>query len=323
MFIPGTNTISKRAKASFFLVPFFIMLIMLTSCEDFFLSEAENIDIPGSEPQLAVFSFISPQDSLIKVYAEWSRPYSQHPSQDETLGGDADVYIAKKGEDFVPLTWDSELKAFTVLGSVFPVEAGFEYVLKVESHTGVQVEAECFVPGFEVAGVEIGQPEIGNDEYGDRVIRYDWLVAAPGDGKERYFRSATTLYSCTNWNNNPDEPYCYNNPIWLERGNELFQDDTGDSYAFRAEYWGYFDMGGDNPGNPNDLEQTDSIFVHVLQTDYNYYRFHQSVENYYYHDDDFPFSEAVHIYSNVDGGLGTFGGFNGMKYLVIASVQEK
>jgi hypothetical protein len=286
------------------------------------------VKIPGSEPQLVVYSFISPQDTIIKVYVEWSTPYSQDPREDNPMGGNADVQLARKGENFVQLSYDEELRAFTILAADFPVEAGNEYVLKVESHTGESVEAECFVPAFEVAEVVVGQPEFFNDQYDNRMLRYDWSVTAPDDGKERFFRSASSASICLYYDPeiNPDTPFCDNYQIWLDRGKEFFQDESGDTYAFRAVFWGSIDLDGSNPVDPNnpyEPQRIDSIFVYVLQTDYHYYRFHQSVENYYYYDDDFPFSESVHIYSNIKGGLGTFGGCNKMRYLVAATFQEE
>lgn len=302
-----------------------IFIVLFSSCEDFFISEADQSRIPGSEPQLVIYSYISPQDTLIQVNVFRSKPYSQDPGQYIPVNGDADVYLAKKGENFVQLTYDDELKAFTIIPDDFPVEAGNEYLLKVESHIGEYAEAECFVPEYEVNEVIISQPELTTNPYGEMIIRYDWTIVPENDDKEKYFRSLTTLKTCIFYHDEDleDLSFCEYRTIWLERGNEFFQDKNGESYSFRVGYNGsfYFDGGGQDYYYGS-YDRFDSIFVHVFQTDYHYYRFHQSVENYSYYGDDFPFAEAVHIYSNINGGLGVFAGLNGRRFPVLTTQQQ-
>ncbi len=310
----------RNYSLSLFLVA--LMILIFTGCEDFFLSEAENVDIPGSEPQLVVNSFISPQDSLIKVYVHRSIPHTIASDEVPPVNGNADVYIAPAGGEFIQLSYDYNLKAFTVSATVFPVEAGNYYQLKVESFGGEMVEAECFVPEYGVENVAFEDVRIINDNWGGMEMLLGWTVKPSKTNEINYFRTGGFVrsYQVNNYGNN-DTVFVGSQELWLERGNEFFTDEEGALYNFKGEFYGWWNFNGSS-GQNETYQTIDSVFVFVLQTDFPYYRFHQSVEDYFYYGDDFPFAESVHIYSNIVGGLGAFGGYNKKNYMIRAFTPE-
>jgi hypothetical protein len=97
--------------------------------------------------------------------------------------------------------------------------------------------------------------------------------------------------------------------LGLEKGSKYIADDAGRTFSFKAEMLKFYssDYPPDNPGYTN--ESVDSIFVYVMQTDENYYLFHRSYENYFDYGD-FLLEEGILIYSNIEGGLGVFAGYN-------------
>ncbi|TVQ87119.1 MAG: DUF4249 domain-containing protein [Bacteroidetes bacterium] len=296
-----------------------VALFLLTGCEDFFTSEATNVKIPGSEPQLVVYSFISPQDSLIRVIVYRSIPNTIDPRNVPHVFGDAHVHLAKKGDAFTQLSYDEDLMAFVINADDFSVEAGNDYILRVEAFSGETVEAICYVPGFEVDTVMLYEPTQTTDQWGSTRTNIQWEVHPTPSSEVRYYRSGA--YS-TAWEifENQHQLLLNISPLWLDRGQEFFTYTNETAPVFRASSRFHLNL---QNGTSNTPESTriDSLFVFVMQTDYHYYQFHRSVENYFYFDDDFPFAEAVHIYSNIQGGLGVFGGYNKRLLLVAATPQ--
>ncbi len=295
-----------------------LMLFITVSCEDFFLSEAENVDIPGGEPQLVVNSYISPQDTLIRVYVHRSIPHIGY-GRVSPVNENADVQMAPRGGGFTKLSYDFNLRAFTIPANEFAVVAGTYYQLKVESSEGEFVEAECYVPEHTVEDVSFVDLRVVNDNWGSMQMLIGWSVKPQKTSETNYLRTGGFIrsYRVDNYGNNPDTLFLGSFTLWIDRGNEFFSDSLGNRYNFRGEHHSYIDIDG-NPGKNEDYQYIDSVFVSVFQTDYSYYRFHKSAENYFYYDDGFPFAESVRIYSNIVGGLGTFGGYNRKDYMIRA-----
>lgn len=296
-----------------------LILLIFVSCEDFFLSEANNVDIPGSEPQLVVNSYISPQDSLIRVYVHRSTPHVMGYGEVSPVNENADVYMAPKGGEFTKLSYDYNLRAFTISVTEFAVAPGQYYQLKVETPEGEFVEAECFVPEHGVEHVSFVDLRVVYDNWGGMEILIGWSVKPQKTAETNYFRTGGYVrsYQIRNYGDDNDTLFLGSRTLWLDRGNEFFSDSEGNRYNFRGEHYSFIDIDG-SIGENEAYQYIDSVFVWVLHTDFPYYRFHQSVENYFAYDDDFPFAESVHIYSNIEGGLGTFGGYNRKDYMIRA-----
>lgn len=294
----------------------FALLITMTGCEDFFISEVDNVKIPGSEPQLVVNSYISPQDTLIKVYVHRSRPHGMTHVEVSPVNENAEVYMAPKGGEFKKLSYDFNLRAFIIPATEFPVAPGKDYQLKVETPNGESVEAECHVPEHAVEDVSFVDLRVVYDTWGGMEVLIGWSVKPLKTAETNYFRTGGFVrsYRVRNYGDN-DTIYAGSQDLWLDRGNELFSDAAGARYNFRGEFFGWIDIDG-TQGQDEYYQNIDSVFVTVIQSDFSYFRFHQSVENYFYYDDDFPFAEPVHIYSNIKGGLGAFGGYSRRDYLL-------
>ena len=315
-FVIQTGSRLRRWQHYFILMT---ILFLFSGCEDFFTSEATNVKIPGSEPQLVVYSFISPQDSLIRVIVYRSIPNTMDPRNVPHVFGDAHVHLAKKGNAFTQLSYDEDLMAFVINAEDFSVEAGNNYILRVEAFSGETVEAICYVPGFEIDTVMLYEPTQTTDQWGSTRTNIQWEVHPAPSAEVRYFRSGA--YSIA-WEifENQHQLLLNISPLWLDRGQEFFTYTNESAPVFRAST--SFRLNLQN-GTSNTPEPTriDSLFVFAMQTDFHYYQFHRSVENYFYFDDDFPFAESVHIYSNIQGGLGVFGGYNKKLLLVAATPQ--
>lgn len=301
---------------------------LLPACEDFFLTEVDNVKIPGFEPQLVVNAYISPQDTVVRVRVERSMPHVQNSRDYVPVRGDAEVFIARKGGEFIPLQYDGR-SSFVISIADFPVEPDTHYLLQVKTPMGEYVDAECYVPGFETVEMNIAAPVSSSMEWGVEINTIEWQLSVATEGKDNYYRTGGYVrpYQILS---DGDSLYTLaggTHDIYLEKGAEFFLDKKGSDYAFRGIYHNNFSYNF-YPGDPNYyemelVERIDSVFIYILKTDYHYFQFHSSVENYNYHDDDFPFSENARIYSNIKGGLGAFGGYNKKAFLAPFAAENK
>ena len=297
----------------------FSLVLALVGCQDFFVSEATNVNIPGSEPQLVVYSFISPNDTIIRVFVDRSKSYV-NPHLYKPVNEKAIVKMAKIQEEFTTLTYDSESGFFVKSAKSLSIEPGNFYKLKVETPEGEKVEAECFVPEYETISVSVEPIKVSINEWGYKTGRVNWVIEPTPGNNERYYR--TMCYSST-WlfpdDNNPDTIRGRNQPLYIERGQHLFLSSQAPAFSFRAEYWhpgAYYWYDYDTWQYIESTNGVDSVFVSVMQTDEHYFKFHKSLDNYYYYGDDFPFAEPTRIYTNVKGGLGVFAAYSRRDYYV-------
>jgi hypothetical protein len=281
----------------------FVLILSLQGCRDFFISEVTDIDIPGSEPQIVIFSYISPQDSIIKVQGFSSMPYSGHKPEYR----DVNVFMAKKGDERTRLTFSHQHIGFVVSRDEFAVEPGFYYNLWVETSDGKKIEAECYIPELEYEHMKIEEPYRETSEWDYEELMLEWKLTTSPD-RVNYFSSGAYIknYQITASHGSADTLLVNISDLWLSRGTNHVTDDGGQTHIFRANSWQ--NSHSFYPGQPITL--VDSAFVYILQTDKNYYLFHKSIIGYNYHGDDSPFTESVLIYSNIKGGLGVFAGYN-------------
>lgn len=291
--------------ANFFIAVF--LILSHTACEDFFISEVDSQKVPNSTPKLVVNSYISPQDSIIRVFVNRSLVYSQSYDSYEPVHNKADVYLAKKGNDFLKLEWYEPQACFIMDADLIGVEPDNYYVLKVESFKGEVVDAECYVPHLDFSSLVIGTPYSVQLQWGGNQMAVDWQFKAAGGNYSKYYSTDAFYksYWVENYYGQPDTIFGGSSPMYMEKGKKHFMDDNGYTWKFTAT-GGYYDEWGEyNPSN-----NADSIVISVLQSDIHYYRFHKSVETNYYYGGDSPFAEPVHIYTNINGGLGVFAGYN-------------
>ncbi len=295
-----------------------VFLFTLVSCEDFFTSEAKNLKIPGGEPRLVIYSFISPQDSIIRVHVHRSLPYSKKETQVEPVGNKATVLIAKKGLSAKQLSYSNQYNCFYIAFSEFSVEPGCFYQLNIESFEGEKVSAECYVPELQFIEFNIDSVFTEHDNYGGSklILRYNFTATA--NTAEKYYATGAYRSSYIAGDNygNMDTVLTTIHDFEIEHGNNYIADNSGEKYFIQASTWTY-DFQANKISLPNSCNLIfDSIFVYLMQTDQPYYLFHRSLGNYDNYDEDFPFAESVHIYSNIINGLGVFAGYNRKNFYI-------
>lgn len=264
-----------------------------------------DIDFPETEPKIVVHSFISPSDTAVQVMVSWSNPVSLGTSQESIrLIDHATVRIAEKNQPGVVVPYYPEKNVYALSTNLFPITAGNHYTLRVyvdgyESVTGV-----CYVP-FPNNTLQIDRYEVENFDWSE-LIQLDYSFSDIPGQHENFYAPAAYL----------DELRYMVEQDTIGTGKRKFQTISGESYisnkgregrrfVMRAEAYNYRYHWLEGPSE--DEIETSNVYLLLLATDEHYYHYHKTLENYF---PDNPFAEPVLIYSNIEGGLGVFAGYN-------------
>lgn len=257
----------------------FVTVAMLCfSCERM----AQDVTPPRIESQLVVFSFLSPEDSLVKVEVSRSKPvYGSNNGTSGTIR-DASVTIVNDAGATMILPYVDTLDAYAVSRSMFSIQPGRTYTVNVQS-AGKTVSGKTTIPTdsvslTDVTFLKLAPPSSGYD--GPYFIySYKWQDDAKG--KNYYRVDIQRLWTFVRGGiTQGSENVC--NSIWDdENKNGGIISGTCEDYSWQS------DQG--------------EISVYLLNTDIHYYEYHRRRLNYY---GDNPFSEPFQQYNNVEGGLG-------------------
>ncbi|MDY0343462.1 MAG: DUF4249 domain-containing protein [Lentimicrobium sp.] len=267
-----------------------VALAFFSSCEQLIT----EIDAPSSEPQLVVYSVISPQDSVIEVKVHKSNPLFSivnYQSYDNRFPPVINATVMLNGEgQSVTIPYDEEYEAYRVDQSAINIKMGGYYEIKVMAPGFSQVFAECTVPDHMPPDIEITGTGL-TEETGMEEWYFEFRFKdIPGVG-HNYLVYASVI----NYDPWMEETYSY--AAFFKQGNPLISDKLNDGGYFNYRTY------------PIVLQYLDAnnVWVSLSLIDDNYFQYAQSINNF---QDDNPFSEPTPIFSNIKGGLGVFAGMN-------------
>jgi hypothetical protein len=271
--------------------------LAFTACE----KEVTNIKLPQASSKLVVTSFISPQDTLLRVSVLESVPAI---GKNRLSSGDilnATVSITD-GERSVNLLYDTQALAYTADAETLPVIPGKTYFLEVTDAKGRKATASCTVPVNAAPALEIAI-DSAKARYGGDYIEYFMLMKwQDTPGEINYYRVFAEVTITQEGVDNT-----YTQPVYFEDYSfniSLYSDNRLDGARFSSPK-GFIYKPSYSPQQP----VTSTLYAYLLNTDEHYYRYHQSLMN-NYNTDGNPFAEPVLIYSNIEGGLGVFAAYN-------------
>lgn len=270
------------------------ILITLTSCERL----VDNVEVPRIPPQLVMYSFLSPEDSIIKVEVSMSTPLFENVTN--RFGNinyitNAQVSIqSNTGRSASFPAFDDEAFAYILSANAYPIIQGETYRITVQ-HQGKTVWGETTIPATAVPIQEVSHIQllqntstIGNTP--SFKIRTIWNDPA---NENNYYR--VVVNTVLSWQIEPGKPeeefifdICNANMYDDQRKNGQQMISVCDEYNYRS------------PGD------TGNYRVLLLTTDKPYYEYHTRRLNYVGED---PFSEPTIMYHNVNGGLGVVGSY--------------
>jgi hypothetical protein len=270
------------------LLIFFLLIIILfgSGCEKYI----NYVNSPEFEQKLVVTSFISPSDTVSRIFVSSNQPlYSYSENLEDP--GDLSATIS---DGTTEIELDTTSFGLSFSHDKMPVIPGKKYTLKISSSKGLYAEARATVPQEREIMIRIDT--ISEDVYtympGVELNINIELTDYPG---EKNYYNIISHYIA--YRSKPKS-----NPVQL------------DDY-FIPLYW--FDYIDDRKASPDgrirldtrtipSISDYDSAFLKIiiLNTEESYFLYHTSLDE--YDDGDNPFSEASPVYSNIDGGLGIF-----------------
>jgi hypothetical protein len=269
-------------KKLLYILPLFSLAFF--SCE-----QDANVDVPEVDPQLVINCFITPQDSFIRAAISTSAPVF---NSNIAHGPVTDATVTLYGNSSsVTLVYNATTQWYEVAASSFPILPGNEYHIVVSTPSGLNADAYATVPAnppVNFAGTVT--ESVVNNGWGDEIeSRFEYSIDDQA-GQADFYRLVPYQVVYSTWSVDTS----LNRVGW-----ELFSDENADGAHLTRNFTSYFYSSGD------------SLIAHdywLLHCNYDYYRFHRSIENY---SGDNPFAEPTLIYDNVNNGLGIFGAANG------------
>lgn len=268
---------------------------------------ATNVDFPDQDPKVVVHSFISPADSAAMALLTWSIPV-QTPDGEAQLRyiENAVVRISAGDGREVYLQYDHERKIYTASTEMFAIEPNEEYFLMADVPGQPIITAACFIPP---ANNTLHFIELDTlvEDYSKRIVLSYGFTDIPGNRENFYAPAAYREIEGYYWQGDSlvykKEKHLMHNIT----GRRYFSNigSEGRDYVIRAE--AYLSSWDEKSMNVFQGDESQDIILLLLVTDEHYFRYHQGLTNYV--PDDF-FSESVHMYSNIEGGLGVFAGYN-------------
>ena len=264
-----------------------IVIIGFSSCE-----KDADVKLPEVESKLVINSFISPQDTLVRVTVSISQPlYNNSNSGQYTAISNATVQI-NDGTNFQTLTYNSDYNYYFISSSQFPITVGTTYYLAVSTPDGKNVSASTTVPSLNSTLTFSSQNVFDPNSSFKYFFKTQWNDFA---GTENYYR---IVYY--------DKEFDGVDTVLWSAYSKTLSDKGKDGGIINHDfevYTAYITTG-------NGLGE-----LQLIHASKEYYLFHSKLLDAAFSGG--PFSEPVQMYSNITGGFGVFAGFNAYKVSVI------
>ncbi|MEO6903586.1 MAG: DUF4249 domain-containing protein [Bacteroidia bacterium] len=294
------------------------ILIALISVS-FFACEKEVTDIklPNAKPKLVLGCFLSSSDSLILVTVTKSVAiFSKGGSIDDYAVENASVTISN-GTNVATLVFNSTTGNYQIETKFFPLIAGAEYTVSAKAQGYDDVSGKGVIP---VSKISNGSAIIKAGQYGETDIRVNWMDIA---NEKNYYRIRVQYIAVKDSNalsSLKDTVYVYSIDSYIKT---TFTDEGKDGQELSAQLDYFLGLGNNiypygfpsgNSPMSNKRYKIIGYLIEVLNVDYNYYQFQNSLYNFMSKGGD-PFSEPSFVFTNVDKGLGVVGGYTRYSFI--------
>jgi hypothetical protein len=295
--------------------------VCLCACESL-VNDLDEDKLPKVQSKLAVSCYISPQTPVIEVRVTESQPIFGSSNYDPIFIVHADVILAGDGRE-VKIPYNDSTYRYQIDSSAFKILAGHTYTLSVADGRRF-VKATCTIPlkapNIKDLSYELFPNAFSTDSAAHVNVSWEDIK-----GEKNYY-SVRGYYIAEETAIHYDEktqdvsPFRYINKIALYYNSwedNLYNDTNLDGISFNApeirfgvssnRIVTYQDKKGTTKSFYNDPKISE-LQMEVLNIDENYYKFYRSIVN--SGNQDNPFVEPTLTFTNVEGGLGCFGGFN-------------
>ncbi|MGA0555769.1 DUF4249 domain-containing protein [Larkinella sp. VNQ87] len=293
-----------------------LVALLATGCQNM-RQEIEPASLGNIEKKLVIIGFISPQDSVLAIKVNITRPVAD-PNYTSNFGTvpNAKVFL-KTGSRSIQLTYNGKQSYYQADPKKFPIRAGESYQISAETPEGLKASGSCTVP----QAVRLQRIRLDSVAEGGQTkqyfVRYYWEDAAR---EVNYYQTHGTFqYAKPCPTCKPDagvKPKSETAPVWFEslgQVNTLLSDQSRDGRQLES-YRGFLNESKSTQTLSDKLVFSTAydratVLATLLTVDEAYFKYHQALELQKKADSN-PFSEAVLLPTTIVGGLGCFAGYN-------------
>lgn len=262
------------------------LVILFNSC-----TKDADVKLPVVDSKLVINSFISPQDTIVKVEVTLSQPLYNNSNSGQYFNVTNATVQINDGITTKTLVYNSIENYYSINVSQFPILVGATYHLTVATPDGKNINASTSIPADNSTLTFLSHIINNPNQQDTYAIETKWTDSP---GNEDYYR--ISYYDKQFYQGNIDTSYSL-----LFSGNLSDKGNDGGTFSQNFEVY-----------KSNSTGSTGEIYLN-----------HATKEYYLYHtklidasNSGGPFSEPVQMYSNINGGYGIFAGFNQYKLQV-------
>jgi len=263
-----------------------IALLALSACE----SAVTNVTPPQVDPELVVYSFISPEADSILVEVRMTTPVFVGGDLNNDRVNDATVVLRSTAAAVtLPYTQNGR---YVIHKSLFPLFPGTTYTLEVSTPRGHTARAITQIPAANPAIDSVEEYSVpvgfGNFVTMNRVFWQDSPI------ENNFYRIMSRIV----------QPGSFGDTSYYIVDNSLSTDEgkNGQQLSGSVEFYSF---------EEDSVTSTRDILL--LTTDQPYYKYHVKRLNY---TGDNPFEEPLPMYDNIDGGTGCFSSYRLSRYKI-------
>lgn len=266
-----------------------VLCVCISACR----KKDATVKLPEVPSKLVLVSFISPQDTIIKVTVSLSQPlYNNINANTFGVVADARVVISS-ALGSAELSYDAFSKSYLIYTTALQIVEGMTYKITVSTPDGKYAEASTSIPSRNTS-LNFSIPSDSTS------LICHWNDSPSGKDYYRLFLQNSSYYLFEGYNQGGSFSDTiqanYVSTAWVTD-----EERDGGTLTTSMEYLPmYFQK------NSRQL-----YLLHVSKEYYDYGTRLPQAEN-----GNGPFTEPVMMYSNVSGGFGIFAGYNGYKLTV-------
>ncbi|HET6225437.1 MAG TPA: DUF4249 domain-containing protein [Bacteroidia bacterium] len=264
---------------SYFLFFAIGLISLLTSCE-----KDADVKLPTVEPKLVVSCVISPQNPLTQVAVSKSAPiYNSNVSATYQAIKGAMVVLSD-GSNSWTLPFDSTHQTYALDSFQLKIKANTTYTLTVNTPDGKSVNASTTVPA---QNTTLTYTTSYDSLKNKSTIHGKWQD--PASSGDYYLLEGSQKI------NSPFSEWSYLDQVYVS------DDNSGGILSANLEFY----------------SSLDSTYLSLSATSAEFYKFFTRIKRGIGISSDDLFSEPVPLYTNINGGLGVFAGFNEYKVKIV------
>lgn len=267
-----------------------VFAAFFTACD----TMVTNVTPPDVDPELVVYSFLSPEDEYILVEVRRTMPIFKGSRSGNDTVVNATVKIFQGGtQQIIPHIGKGQ---YRIDQSIFPILPGQTYRIEVTTPMGEAVTGSTKIPTNVVTVDSVNLSEQrGPFGFNVDLLQIKWIDIP---AEKNYYQVYTSYAS------NPIDTFFNDSGTFQDIDNQVIADDLSRNNIMTISVQTFLGMvTGD----------TTKVDVVLANTDEAYYRYHTLRLNYSGNN---PFSEPTVMFNNVSGGLGVIASYRMTKRTV-------